>query len=424
MGKNDLEKKLDFFETAMANVPVPMSISDYDGKRLYINKSFERFYKRTGEQALGLKLEELYLLEDKNRISEALERCRSEGYGSCEVTTIKGDGEHMPVVLNFTLFEATGEKYILGTATIITELKKRENELNFIFENSRAAMVLTDEKGRFIKVNRALLTDLGYEAHELLGKRIKEQPFTIEETIEALDKFKDNIIDKRVGATTFIDVPMKKKNGEIIIHSAFQVPFASGKGVLYTAIDVTKDRKNEKEYKAFVDDVTFLSESLAGGDYKYRVKTDYENHDIQLTASTLNMVVEYLEKSEEDLHALIKELATPSIEVMDRIVVMPLVGKLTSDRAQDAMDNILEKIEETKAYVGIIDITGVSVIDSAVADNLIKTMEAIKLVGAVPILSGISANNAKNFVRIGIKFDFVTKGSLGEALKYALTIKE
>jgi len=63
-------------------------------------------------------------------------------------------------------------------------------------------------------------------------------------------------------------------------------------------------------------------------------------------------------------------------------------------------------------------------VDSAVADNLIRTMEAIKLIGATPILSGISANTAKNFVRIGIKFDFVTKGSLGEALKYALTLKE
>jgi len=67
-----------------------------------------------------------------------------------------------------------------------------------------------------------------------------------------------------------------------------------------------------------------------------------------------------LRKSEEELHSLIKELATPSIEVMDKIIVMPLVGKLTSDRALDAMENILEKIEETKACVGIIDITGVS----------------------------------------------------------------
>jgi len=61
-------------------------------------------------------------------------------------------------------------------------------------------------------------------------------------------------------------------------------------------------------------------------------------------------------------------------------------------------------------------------IDSAVADNLMKTMESVKLIGAVPILSGVSAKTAANLVRIGVKFDFITKGSLSEALEYALNM--
>mgnify|MGYP005809483075 CR=1 FL=1 len=424
MKENNLEKELEFYKTALMNVPVPLSISNMEGKRLDINKTFERFYKRNREESIGLKLEEIYIAEHTKNIKETVRKCLSEGYSFCEATTIMGDNTTMPVMLNFTLFEANNEKYILGTATDISELKKREEELNFIFDNSRAAMVLTDESGRFIKVNKALLTDLGYEAQELLGKRTTEQPFVTKETIDALNKFKSNVIEKRIEGENFIDVPLKKKNGEIIIHSAYQVPFASGKGVLYTAIDVTKDRNNEKEYKDIIEDITSLSESLSSGDYKYRVKSNYENEDIQLTAKTLNMVVEYLEKSDYELQSLIKELATPSLEVMDKIVVMPLIGKLTSDRALDAMENILKKIEETKACVGIIDITGVSTIDSAVADNLIKTMEAIKLVGATAILSGISANVAKNLVRIGIKFDFITKGTLEEALVYASTSRK
>ena len=424
MKENNLKKELEFYKAALMNVPVPLSISNMEGKRLDINKTFERFYKRNRQEAIGLKLEEIYIAEHTKNIKETVRKCLSEGYSFCEATTIKGDNTTMPVMLNFTLFEANGEKYILGTATDISQLKKREEELNFIFDNSRAAMVLTDERGRFIKVNKALLKDLGYEAQELLGNRTTEQPFVTKETIDALNKFKSSVIEKRIEGENFIDVPLKKRNGEIIIHSAFQIPFASGKGVLYTAIDVTKDRKNEKEYKDFIEDITCLSESLASGDYKYRVKSSYENEDIQLTAKTLNMVVEYLEKSDYELHSLIKELATPSLEVMDKIVVMPLIGKLTSDRALDAMENILKKIEETKACVGIVDITGVSTIDSAVADNLIKTMEAIKLVGATAILSGISASVAKNLVRIGVKFDFETKGTLEEALSYAIAQRE
>jgi anti-anti-sigma regulatory factor len=202
--------------------------------------------------------------------------------------------------------------------------------------------------------------------------------------------------------------PVKNKDGDII-------------NIIVTATDITDIKNREEEYKKVVEEATKAMEYISSGEYTIRIGTDYKQDDLKLLTETLNMVIEYLGKTDEDLKNLIKELATPAIEVMKGVVVMPLVGRLTSDRALDAMDNILNKIEATKAKVGIIDITGVPGIDSAVADNLIKSIESIKLIGAIPILSGIGAETAKNLVRIGIKFDFVTKSNLSEALDYAIT---
>ena len=203
--------------------------------------------------------------------------------------------------------------------------------------------------------------------------------------------------------------PVKDKDGNII-------------NIVQIATDITDLKKREKEYEKVVEEATKAMEYIGSGDYNVKIDTNYEQEDLKLLTETLNMVIEYLRNTDEDLKNLIKELATPAIEVMKGVVVMPLVGRLTSDRALDAMDNILNKIEQTNAKVGIIDITGVPTIDSAVADNLIKSIESIKLIGAVPILSGISANVAKNLVRIGVKFDFATKGNLSEALEYSTSI--
>ena len=204
--------------------------------------------------------------------------------------------------------------------------------------------------------------------------------------------------------------PVKDKKGRVV-------------NIIVIATDVTKIKERENEYIKVTEDVTKAMEFIASGDYNIKINVDYSQDDLKLLTKTLNMVIEYLKKSDEELKSLIKDLATPAIEVFKGVVVMPLVGKISSDRALDAMENILQKIETTKSKFGIIDITGVPSIDSAVADNLIKTMESVKLIGAIPVLSGVSARTAANLGRIGVKFDFTTKSSLSEALEHALGVK-
>ena len=117
----------------------------------------------------------------------------------------------------------------------------------------------------------------------------------------------------------------------------------------------------------------------------------------------------------------LQELSTPIIPVMERIIVMPLVGSIDSMRARDITRSLLGGIREHRAKVVILDITGVPVVDSGVADHLNKTIQAARLKGAQTIVTGISDAVAETIVDLGIDWGGVeTLGDLQTGLITAL----
>ncbi|MDP2342221.1 MAG: protoglobin domain-containing protein [Deltaproteobacteria bacterium] len=100
--------------------------------------------------------------------------------------------------------------------------------------------------------------------------------------------------------------------------------------------------------------------------------------------------------------AAIRELSTPVIQLHDRILLLPLVGTLDTQRAEQVMETVLMKVVEHQAAVIITDIAGVAVVDTKVADHLLQTTQAVRLLGAESILTGISPLVAKTIVRLGI----------------------
>ena len=121
------------------------------------------------------------------------------------------------------------------------------------------------------------------------------------------------------------------------------------------------------------------------------------------------------------LKHLLGELSTPVLHAWEGIIIMPLVGTLSSDRAQQATQTILESIDRYQARYAIVDITGVSVIDSMVANQLIKTAKAIETLGSEALITGVSAEIATTIVNLGIDMEkIMTKNSLLEGLHYAI----
>ncbi len=115
------------------------------------------------------------------------------------------------------------------------------------------------------------------------------------------------------------------------------------------------------------------------------------------------------------------ELSTPVVQLWDGILALPLIGTLDSARPQVVMENLLQKIVETGAAIAIIDITGVPTVDTLVAQHLLKTVSAARLMGADCIISGIRPQIAQTIVHLGVNLTNVTtKATLAAAFTVAL----
>jgi rsbT co-antagonist protein RsbR len=115
------------------------------------------------------------------------------------------------------------------------------------------------------------------------------------------------------------------------------------------------------------------------------------------------------------------ELTTPVVELWEDIIALPLIGTLDSARTQVVMENLLQKIVDTGSSVAILDITGVPMVDTLVAQHLLKTVAAARLMGADCIISGIRPQIAQTIVHLGVDLSEVTtKATLADAFKVAL----
>lgn len=115
------------------------------------------------------------------------------------------------------------------------------------------------------------------------------------------------------------------------------------------------------------------------------------------------------------------ELSTPVVQLWQNILALPLIGTLDSARTQVVMESLLEKIVSTGALIAIIDITGVPTVDTLVAQHLLKTIAAARLMGADCIISGIRPQIAQTIVHLGVNLDdVVTKATLADAFVVSL----
>ena len=135
--------------------------------------------------------------------------------------------------------------------------------------------------------------------------------------------------------------------------------------------------------------------------------------------------VKAFQKTREDVIARqqeeMLELSTPVVKLWEGVLALPMIGTLDSARTQVVMESLLQRIVETGSEIAIIDITGVPTVDTLVAQHLLKTVTAIRLMGADCIISGVRPQIAQTIVHLGVDLQGVTtKATLADALSLAL----
>lgn len=147
---------------------------------------------------------------------------------------------------------------------------------------------------------------------------------------------------------------------------------------------------------------------------------EHDRQHNEMERALLNAIAQQREQ-EQQFHHTLSELSTPIIPVHEGILILPLVGSISSRRATEITERLLEAISENQAEIVIIDITGVPAIDTSIANDLLRTTRAANLLGSRIVLVGLSAEIAQTIVRLGVDLQgLVTLANLQSGIAYAL----
>jgi rsbT co-antagonist protein RsbR len=151
-----------------------------------------------------------------------------------------------------------------------------------------------------------------------------------------------------------------------------------------------------------------------------RILDSYEPAANRIAVTVSVSFVEERERIIREQQAAIRELSTPVLQIRDRLLILPIIGVLDPPRARQVTEQLLNAIQSNRAKVVVIDITGVATVDVTVANHLVQTVEAARLMGAGAIITGVSSKIAQTLVDLGVELSMMrTVGDLQGGLEEA-----
>lgn len=294
-------------------------------------------------------------------------------------------GEAVQHALTFPIYDDEGAIYAVGGFAIdVTERRRFERELQRstallqgIIDNVPSLIYVKDPDGRFLVVNRTTATIMGVPPDQVIGRLHKElSPPEMVEPWQAVDQ---KVIQTGTVLEREEDVPLEDG---IHTYLTINFPVADEKGGIYATGGITTDITRFKQAE--------------------RERTALQEQVIQAQRAAL------------------RELSTPLIPIDDQVVIMPLIGTIDSSRAQQVLETLLNGVETHRARIAILDITGVQIVDTQVANALIHAAQAVQLLGAQVVLTGIQPGIAQTLVQLDVDMrGIITHGSLQSGIAYA-----
>ncbi len=341
-----------------------------DGSRLYQSPAITRITGYDENDLSGLGTFAHIHPDDLPSIQQTLAELLQDPQGSrtVEYRYLRKNGTiaHVQTVAQ-NLLHIPKLQAVLANTYITTEQKEieitlQESEANLrtVFENMQDTFYRTDIQGNLIMVSPSAAILLGYNSpKEMYGINIAKEHYAYPENRQALLKEL-----KEKGRVTDYEVVLRRRDGSQLTVSTNSAYYRNRFGEIAGVEGIFRDITARKQ-------------------------ADAEREKLQ------QQIIEAQQRA-------IKELAAPIIPITDRILAMPLIGSIDTLRARDIMHGLLGGIGHYHARVIILDITGVPIIDSNIADHLNKAIQAARLKGATVIITGISDAVAEEIVDLGL----------------------
>ena len=359
-----------------------------DGTILSWNVAAERIYGYTAAEMVGQNISVIVPPERKAELRDILARIgRGERVEHVETVRVRKDGGRVEVSVTISpVRDSDGS--IAGASAIARDiggrrqaeqaLRESEERYRSLLENANDIIYSHDLAGNYLSINRAGEVATGYTREEILGGLNIAQVVAPEHLARARRMTEQKLAG---GGPTVYEIDIIARDGRrLTLEVSTRITYRDGRPVADEGVarEVTERKHAEEERARLQEEVIRAQESL------------------------------------------LAELSTPLIPVKDGLVVMPLVGAMNSQRATQMISHLLEGVRASGARVAILDITGVRAVDEQVAGVLVNAAQAVRLLGAEVVITGIRSGVAQALVRLGAELHgMVTRRNLQDGIAYS-----
>lgn len=374
-------------QSVIENIPAAVYVKDFQGRFLIVNRYTLSLLDLSLEQMIGRYDSDLFPAEVVAQWREVQQQViATESLISREEEVPQADGVHTYLSAQFPIYDEHNTLIAIGgISTDITERKQiersmHENQalLQAVIDNASVIVLVKDIIGRYTVVNRLAAAAVKLTPAQMIGKT--DYDVLPAEIADAYHKDDQQVLT--TGTMVHVEHELPLQDGvHTLLSTRFPIMNAQGQpyAVGIVSTDITEVKRADQE----------------------RALLQQQVIDAQQVA--------------------LRELSTPLLPLSQGVLAMPLVGTIDSQRAQLVMETLLEGIAAYQAQVAILDITGVQIVDTQVANALLGAAQAVKLLGADVVLTGIRPEVAQTLVGIGADLTgIVTCNTLESGIAYAL----